>query len=106
MTASLPAVLDRIEAGLDGARDRWFDLLRIPSVSAQPVHAGDCKTAAEWLRAKLAAIGFEAKVMPTAGHPVVLAHHKGTGAGAAAAVLRALRRAARRATGLVAHPTV
>jgi acetylornithine deacetylase/succinyl-diaminopimelate desuccinylase-like protein len=81
MSASLSAVLDRIESGLDATRGRWFDLLRIPSVSAQPVHAGDCKVAAEWLRGELAAIGFDARVLPTAGHPVVLAHHKGTGAG-------------------------
>ncbi len=81
MTGSLPAVLDRIEAGLDAARARWFDLLRIPSVSAQPTHAADCGTAAAWLRAELAAIGFTAQVLPTAGHPVVLAHHPGTGPG-------------------------
>ena len=81
MTAALDAVLDTIESGLDATRGRWFDLLRIPSVSAQPVHAGDCAAAAEWLRAALAAIGFDAKVVATAGHPVVLAHHPGTGPG-------------------------
>jgi acetylornithine deacetylase/succinyl-diaminopimelate desuccinylase-like protein len=81
MTSPLPAVLDRIEAGLDASRARWFDLLRIPSISAQPAHAADCGRAAEWLRAELAAIGFEARVMPTPGHPVVLAHHNGTGSG-------------------------
>ena len=81
MTAKLAAVLDHIEAGLPGTRDRWFDLLRIPSVSAQPAHAPDCVAAAEWLRANLAAIGFDAKVLPTAGHPVVLAHHPGTAPG-------------------------
>jgi acetylornithine deacetylase/succinyl-diaminopimelate desuccinylase-like protein len=81
MTQSLPAVLDRVEAGLDTARDRWFQLLRIPSVSAQPAHAADCTAAAEWLRAELAAIGFEAQVLPTAGHPCVVAHHAGTGQG-------------------------
>ena len=81
MTPSLTAVLDRVEAGLDAARERWFDLLRIPSVSAQPNHAGDCGRAAEWLRAELAAIGFTAQVLPTAGHPVVLAQHHGTAPG-------------------------
>ena len=78
MTAALDSVLAHIEAGLDGTRGRWFDLLRIPSVSAQPAHQADCAAAAEWLRANLAAIGFEAAVLPTAGHPVVLAHHRGT----------------------------
>jgi acetylornithine deacetylase/succinyl-diaminopimelate desuccinylase-like protein len=77
----LPAILDHIEAGLDGARSRWFDLLRIPSVSAQPIHAGDCVTAAGWLRAELAGMGFTAQVLPTKGHPVVVAHHPGTAPG-------------------------
>ncbi len=78
MSGSLDAVLNQIEAGLEGARSRWFELLRIPSVSAQPTHGADCAAAAEWLRATLAAIGFDAAVMPTGGHPVVLAHHPGT----------------------------
>jgi acetylornithine deacetylase/succinyl-diaminopimelate desuccinylase-like protein len=81
MTSKLPAILAHIEAGLDATRDRWFDLLRIPSVSAQPVHAPDCAAAATWLRDALASIGFEAKLLPTAGHPVVLAHHPGTAPG-------------------------
>ncbi len=81
MTATLDAVLDTIETGLQETRGRWFDLLRIPSVSAQPVHAADCAAAAEWLRSALAAIGFDAKVISTAGHPVVLAHHPGTAPG-------------------------
>ena len=78
---TLQAALDHVEAGLDAARGRWFDLLRIPSVSAQPAHSADCATAAEWLRGQLEAIGFAAKVLPTGGHPVVLAHHPGTGPG-------------------------
>ena len=45
MTASLPAVLDRIESGLDGVRSRWFVVLRFPSVSAQPALAADCVVA-------------------------------------------------------------
>ena len=76
----LPAVLDHIEHGLDAARARWFDLLRIPSVSAQPQHAPDCATAAEWVRAMLEGMGFTARLVATPGHPVVLGHHPGTGA--------------------------
>ena len=81
MTDALPAVLDQIEAALDASKERWFELLRIPSVSAQPAHAADCAAAADWLRAYLAEIGFEAQVIRTPGHPVVLAHHPGTGPG-------------------------
>ena len=72
-------VLDHIEATLDAARERWFSFLRIPSVSAQPAHAGDCAAAAEWVREQLAAMGFTAAVHPTPGHPIVLGHHPGPG---------------------------
>ena len=73
------AVLAHIEATLDAARERWFDLLRIPSVSAQPVHAADCARAAAWVRDQLAAIGFDAAIHATPGHPVVMGHHPGPG---------------------------
>ena len=72
-------VLDHIEANLDAARERWFSFLRIPSVSAQPAHAGDCAAAAGWMQSQLQAMGFEAAVHPTPGHPVVLGHHPGPG---------------------------
>jgi acetylornithine deacetylase/succinyl-diaminopimelate desuccinylase-like protein len=72
-------VLATIESTLDQARDRWFDLLRIPSVSAQPAHAPDCRRAAEWVRGQLAELGFTAAIHPTPGHPVVLGHHPGPG---------------------------
>jgi acetylornithine deacetylase/succinyl-diaminopimelate desuccinylase-like protein len=73
------AVLAHIEATLDDARERWFEALRIPSISAQPVHAADCRLAAEWFRDQLASIGFQAALHDTAGHPVVLAHHHAAG---------------------------
>ncbi len=73
------AVLDRVEATLDAARERWFSLLRIPSISAQPAHAADCHAAAEWVRDQLGGMGFTAGLHATAGHPVVLAHHPGPG---------------------------
>lgn len=74
-------VLAHAAARRGDSRARWFDLLRIPSVSAQPQHAGDCRRAAEWVCAQLREIGFTASVRETKGHPVVVAHHRGTGAG-------------------------
>lgn len=82
MTDRLDTILAHIDADLDAARGRLFDLLRIPSISAQPAHAGDCRAAAEWLRGELAGIGFQAAVKETAGHPAVVAHHPGPGGGA------------------------
>jgi acetylornithine deacetylase/succinyl-diaminopimelate desuccinylase-like protein len=75
--AKVVAVLGRVDAGLDQARERLFELLRIPSVSTQPEHKPDIQCAAEWLRSQLAGLGFKVAIKPTAGHPVVLGHHPG-----------------------------
>src|SRR3712207_5357318 len=50
-----------------------FDLLRIPSVSADSTRKGDMRRAADFLRTKLDSLGFTARVDDTAGHPVVYA---------------------------------
>ncbi len=71
--------LDLANAGMPDAQARWLDWLRIPSISAQSVHAHDCRTAAEFARAELASLGFTAEVRETAGQPVVVAHHAGPG---------------------------
>src|SRR5271170_1272525 len=49
------------------------ELLRFPSVSAQPQHKTDLLACAEWLVKHCRTIGLEAKICPTAGHPIVLA---------------------------------
>ena len=74
---TITAVLRHADASLEASRGRLFDLLRIPSISAQPAHKADCVRAAEWMRDQLAGLGFRAEVRPTAGHPVVVAHHAG-----------------------------
>jgi acetylornithine deacetylase/succinyl-diaminopimelate desuccinylase-like protein len=67
-----------IEAYLDKTRDARLEsykaFLRIPSISAIPAHAPDCRAAAEWLAAALTTAGLEhAEVSETGGHPVVYA---------------------------------
>ena len=53
-------------------QNEFFELLRIPSISALPEHAADVQSAAEWVARRLTAAGVEAvEVMPTGGHPVV-----------------------------------
>lgn len=50
----------------------YSDFLRIPSVSALPVHSEEVKLAAEWVANELRQAGVPTvEVMPTAGHPVV-----------------------------------
>ncbi|MCL2561699.1 MAG: dipeptidase, partial [Rikenellaceae bacterium] len=54
--------------------DELFELIRIPSVSAQSQHKPDMVKCAEWLAASLKKAGADrADVMPTAGNPVVYA---------------------------------
>ena len=63
-----------IEQNRDRFVEELFELLRIPSVSAQSAHKGDMVRAAEWLRDALLKSGADkAEVMPTAGNPVVYA---------------------------------
>jgi acetylornithine deacetylase/succinyl-diaminopimelate desuccinylase-like protein len=67
-----------LEAHLDATRDAryasYVEFLRIPSISAIPDHAGDCRAAATWLAQALTAAGVEhAEVCETEGHPVVYA---------------------------------
>ena len=77
--SQLDQVLSRIDADLDQSLDRLFDWLKIPSISTDPAFAGDCRKAAEWLKAELAALGVEASVRETGGHPVVMGHAKRNG---------------------------
>ncbi|MRX51575.1 M20/M25/M40 family metallo-hydrolase [Paracoccus sp. S-4012] len=72
--ARLDEVLKRLDDQLPDALERLKALLRIPSISTDPAHAGDCRRAAEWLVADLASIGFEARLVETPGHPMVVAH--------------------------------
>ncbi len=78
----IEGVLRHADSTHQAALERWFALLRIPSVSAQPAHAADCAAAAEWVRAELAELGFEAALHATPGQPCVLAHHPGPGGNA------------------------
>ena len=68
-------VKNYIEQNKDRFLSELFELLRIPSISAQPsLHKGDMVLAAEWLRDSLLKAGVDrAEVMPTEGNPVVFA---------------------------------
>ncbi|MCF7675547.1 MAG: M20/M25/M40 family metallo-hydrolase, partial [Akkermansiaceae bacterium] len=55
--------------------DDLFSFLRFPSISTDSRHVGDVRACAEWLVAKLTAMGLTAEIHPTAGHPLVLARN-------------------------------
>ncbi|OEV30823.1 peptidase M20 [Streptomyces nanshensis] len=77
--SSIPAAPDdavraRIEDRRAAFLDDLVEWLRIPSVSADPEHAGDVRRSAEWLAEKLTATGFPvAEVWETPGAPAVFA---------------------------------
>ena len=47
--------------------------LRIPSVSAQSGHRQDVQRCAQWLKEHCESIGLKTRLIPTQGHPIVLA---------------------------------
>ena len=54
--------------------DELKDLLRIPSISTLPEHAGDCRKTADKLAGELRRIGMEhVRLIETTGHPLVYA---------------------------------
>jgi acetylornithine deacetylase/succinyl-diaminopimelate desuccinylase-like protein len=72
----MPTTTTDLEAYLDANRKErlasYEAFLRIPSISALPQHAPDCRRAAEFIAGELRDMGVEhVEVSPTAGHPVV-----------------------------------
>ena len=72
--SDLRPVLAHLEGDLDNALERLFALLRFRSISTDPAYDAECRNAADWLAADLRSIGFDARVEPTGGHPMVVAH--------------------------------
>ncbi len=57
-----------------------FEMLRIPSLSGDPAHAGDVRRMADWLARHMRELGLaRVEVMETAGHPVVYGEWMGAG---------------------------
>jgi len=70
--------MEKVQKYIEEHRDRFieelFEVLRIPSISAQPEHRPDMQRCAEWLAGALVEAGADrAEVMPTEGNPVVFA---------------------------------
>ena len=74
---TLSQVLRKLDATQDEALERLFELIRIPSISTDPAYKPQCQQAAEWFPRQLRDIGFEARLVKTAGHPMVVGHTKG-----------------------------
>ncbi|MEO7318896.1 MAG: peptidase M20, partial [Chthoniobacteraceae bacterium] len=56
--------------------DEYLAYLRFPSVSTDPERKSDVAACADWIVAKLRAIGLATTLHPTAGHPIVVARNE------------------------------
>lgn len=71
MTA-IDKVLARLRESHDRILGELIEFAAIPSVSTDPAHAADMKTAAQWVADKLAAAGpLTVRTIATAGNPVI-----------------------------------
>jgi acetylornithine deacetylase/succinyl-diaminopimelate desuccinylase-like protein len=79
----MPKIANDLDAFLTQHQSRieeeLFDFLRIPSVSAQPAHDADTRSAAEWVKRSLEQAGLTAAVHETPGHPVVVGEWREAG---------------------------
>jgi acetylornithine deacetylase/succinyl-diaminopimelate desuccinylase-like protein len=69
----MQVVLDYLKRNQTRFVAELCDYLRFASVSAQPQHKKDLRSCAEWLVQHCRKIGLDAKICPTAGHPIVVA---------------------------------
>jgi acetylornithine deacetylase/succinyl-diaminopimelate desuccinylase-like protein len=68
--------------------EELYEWLRIPSISADPAHAGDVQRAGEWLRDFVEAAGGEAEIRQTETSPLVIGEiHASNGTQGAPTVL-------------------
>jgi acetylornithine deacetylase/succinyl-diaminopimelate desuccinylase-like protein len=72
----LNTVLQQIDASRQQSLEGLKAFLRIPSVSTKPEHTPDMQRCAQFVADKLAACGLAAQILPTPGHPIVLAKNQ------------------------------
>jgi len=68
MTTALAAFVERERVRLLADLSEW---LQIPSISAQPEHAADCRKAAAWIATRLQRVGFAVETLETGGPPIL-----------------------------------
>jgi len=83
---NIDAVSGYIDDNFDLSIDRLVDWLKIPSVSTDSKFDAEVLRAANWMGDQLSALGFEIKLIDTAGHPVLFAERKSKNADAPTAL--------------------
>ncbi|MDI2112946.1 M20/M25/M40 family metallo-hydrolase [Commensalibacter sp. TBRC 10068] len=66
-------ILGSVDRTLPQSLEKLFALLKIPSISAHPGCANECRNAANWLKEYLESFNFVTRICETEGHPIVLA---------------------------------
>ena len=74
----MQVVLDYLKQHQSRFVSELCELLKFPSVSAQPQHKKDLRACAEWLVQHCRQIGLETKLCATAGNPIIVAKTKRT----------------------------
>ncbi|MBQ6109114.1 MAG: dipeptidase [Thermoguttaceae bacterium] len=70
----MTTIVEYLSENRDRIQNDLKDFLRIPSISAQTGHKGDCLRAAQWLEQRFLEIGFKPKLFPlSTGHSIVYA---------------------------------
>jgi acetylornithine deacetylase/succinyl-diaminopimelate desuccinylase-like protein len=72
----LQKVLEKLDARREARVAALSEFLKIPSVSTDPSRSAEMQRCAQWLADRLSAGGLTVNVLPTGGHPVVLAKNK------------------------------
>jgi acetylornithine deacetylase/succinyl-diaminopimelate desuccinylase-like protein len=67
--------LEQVDKNFKSSLARLFELLRIASISTDPVYKIECQSAADWIVKELNKIGFKAEARKTPGHPMIVAHY-------------------------------
>ncbi len=66
-----------VDENVDRFREELEAFLRIPSISTETRYASEVRRCADWLENAIEAAGIaRAEVVPTDGHPIVLAEHR------------------------------
>ncbi|MFH1743615.1 MAG: dipeptidase [bacterium] len=69
----MTATADYVRLHFERFIQELCDIVRIPSVSTDPQHKEDVHCAAEWVRDRFRDLDISAEILPTEGHPAVLA---------------------------------
>jgi acetylornithine deacetylase/succinyl-diaminopimelate desuccinylase-like protein len=73
LAGAMQLVLDYLRQNQKRFIAELCDYLRFPSISAQSEHKPDVLACAQWLVSHCRQIGLDARLCPTAGHPIVVA---------------------------------